>query len=133
MHDKDVNKIAECNLLHDIINPPKRAKKLNSHYSPILQGFMNTRKGKKRFKNLIILLYIGCSSTIVTGRLVGRINPEKYALIQRHTQAGNITTNLKVKVDLTLPTLSATNIVTWKFHVNDYDKGMCDMILRQYL
>ena len=23
IHDKEVNKISECNLLHDIINPPK--------------------------------------------------------------------------------------------------------------
>ena len=27
IHDKEVNKIAEFNLLHDIINLPKRAKK----------------------------------------------------------------------------------------------------------
>ena len=44
VHFKEVNKIFECNLLHDIINPPKRAKHLNSHYSPILLGCMNTRK-----------------------------------------------------------------------------------------
>ena len=25
IHDKVVNKITECNVLHDIINPPKRA------------------------------------------------------------------------------------------------------------
>ena len=49
IHKKELKNIAECNLLHDIINPPKRAKNLNSHYSPILQGFMNTRKGKDRF------------------------------------------------------------------------------------
>ena len=28
MHDNEVNNIAECNLLHDIINPPKRTKHL---------------------------------------------------------------------------------------------------------
>ena len=26
IHDKEVNKIAECNLLHDITNNPKRTK-----------------------------------------------------------------------------------------------------------
>ena len=26
INDKEVNKMAECNLLHDITNPPKRAK-----------------------------------------------------------------------------------------------------------
>ena len=46
IHDKEVNKISECNLLHDIINPPKRAKNLYSHYSPILNVCMNTRKGR---------------------------------------------------------------------------------------
>ena len=45
IHDNKVKNIAECNLLHDIINNPKRAKNINSHYSPILHGCMNTRKG----------------------------------------------------------------------------------------
>ena len=49
MHDEEVNKIAECNLLHDIINPPKRSKTFNSHYSPILHGFINTRHGRANF------------------------------------------------------------------------------------
>ena len=44
IHDKEVNKIAECNLIHDIINPSKNAKNVNSHYSPILHGCMNTKK-----------------------------------------------------------------------------------------
>ena len=30
-------------------NPPKCAKNLNMHYSPILHGCMNTIKGKARF------------------------------------------------------------------------------------
>ena len=46
IHDNKVNKITECNLLHDIINTPKRTKNVNSHYSPILHGCMNTRKGR---------------------------------------------------------------------------------------
>ena len=49
--------------------------------------------------------------------------------MQRHTQARNITTNLKVKVDFTLPALSAMNAVTWNFHVDDSSKGIYDMIL----
>ena len=56
IHDKEVNKISEYNLLHDIINPPKRTKKLNNHYSPILHGCMNTRKVKDKFKDFLILL-----------------------------------------------------------------------------
>ena len=50
IHNNEVNNIAECNLLHYIINPPKRAKTLNSHYSHIIHGCMNTRKGKSEFK-----------------------------------------------------------------------------------
>ena len=65
MHENEVNKIAECNLLHDIINPSKFNKKCNSHYSPVLHGCINTREGKAKFKNFPILLDSGCSSTIV--------------------------------------------------------------------
>ena len=50
IQDNKVNHIYECYLLHDIINPPKRTKNLNSHYSPILHVFNNTRKGKLKFK-----------------------------------------------------------------------------------
>ena len=70
INDDKVNKIAEWNLLHDIINPPKCTKNLNTHYSPILNGCMNTRHGREKFKNFWILLDSGCSSTIVMGRLV---------------------------------------------------------------
>ena len=56
IHNNEVNNIAERNLLHDIINTPRRAKKLNSHYSPILHGFMNTRKDKAGFKRFFVLL-----------------------------------------------------------------------------
>ena len=50
-------------------------------------------------------------------------------MMQSHTQAGNITTNSKVKVDFTLTALSAMNVVTWKCHVNDSAKGRYNMIL----
>ena len=70
---------------------------------------------------------------IVMGRLFEKLNPEKYAAIQWHKQDRNSTTNHKVKVDFTLPALSATNFVTWECHVNESVKGMYDMILGQYL
>ena len=44
IHNNEDNNIAECNLLHDIINPSKRAKILNVQYSHILHGCINTRK-----------------------------------------------------------------------------------------
>ena len=43
-HDNEVTNIDECNILNDIINPPKRAKNINIHYSPILHVCMNARK-----------------------------------------------------------------------------------------
>ena len=42
IHGNNVNKIFECNLLHDILNPPKCTKIFNSHYSPIMHECMNT-------------------------------------------------------------------------------------------
>ena len=75
IHDNEVNNISECNLLHDIINPPKRDKNLNSHYSPILHGCMNTRKGRAKFKNFRIILNSGFSYTVVTRILVEKLCP----------------------------------------------------------
>ena len=92
---------------------------------------MNTRKRKAKFNKFWILLDSGFTSTIAMGRLVKKINPDKNAVIQWHTLAGNITTNLKVTVDFTLSALSVANVMTWKFHVDDSNKGRYDMILGQ--
>ena len=94
---------------------------------------MNTRKGRAKFKKIYILLDSGCSSTILMGRLVKRLGLEKDAPMQWITQAVDITTNIKVKVDFTLPALSATNAVTWNCHVDDSAKGRYDMVLLQDL
>ena len=51
IHKNKVKNIAKCNILHDIINTPKCTKNLNSHYSSIIHGCMNTRKGKSELKN----------------------------------------------------------------------------------
>ena len=83
---------------------------------------MNTRKSKSKFKNSRILLEIVCSFTIVMGRLIEKLCPEKYAPMQWNTQAGDIRTNLKFKID-------ATNVVTWNFHVGDSAKVRYNMIL----
>ena len=66
---------------------------------------MNTRKGKAKFKNFLILLDSVCSSTIVIGGIVIKLILEEGKLMQWNPQAGNITTNIKVKVDFTLPHL----------------------------
>ena len=62
-------------------------------------------------------------------RLVKKLGLEKDAPVRWSTQAGNITSNIKVKVDFTLPELSATKFVTWNCHVDDSAKGRYDMIL----
>ena len=60
---------------------------------------MNTRKSREKFKNFRIILDSGFSSKIVMGRIFEKLYPEKYAVIQWHTQAVNMATNIKVKVD----------------------------------
>ena len=52
IHDNERNEIVEWNLLHDILNPSELTKKLNSHYSPILHGCMNTWKGRENLRTL---------------------------------------------------------------------------------
>ena len=59
IHENKVNKIAECNLLHIIINPSKRTKNLNIHYSHILHGYRNARKDRAKFNNFRVLLGSG--------------------------------------------------------------------------
>ena len=49
IHDKKLNNIDECKLLHVILNSYKRTKYINIHYSPILHGCMNMRGGKAKF------------------------------------------------------------------------------------
>ena len=129
IHDNEENNIAKCNLLHDMINPFKRAKNINIHCYPILHGCINTRKSRAKFKNLRIILNIGYSYTIVMIRLVEIIHPEMYTVMQCKTQVVDITTNIKVKVDSALPALSATNVVTWKCHVDDSARSRYNMIL----
>ena len=51
-HENEVKNIDEYNLLHNIINPPKQTKNTNIHYSPTLHGYMNTKRGRAKFKNL---------------------------------------------------------------------------------
>ena len=81
IHDNEVNKISEWNLLHDIINPPKCTHNLNWHYSTILDEWMDTRKGKSKFKKLLILLDSGYIYTIVIGRRVEKLHPDKYNMM----------------------------------------------------
>ena len=51
INDNEEKNISEWNLLHDIINPPKNSKNIDSHYSLILHPCMNTKKWKRSSKN----------------------------------------------------------------------------------
>ena len=64
---------------------------------------------------------------------IAKLNPKVVNVIQWHTQASSITTKLKVKIDFTLPELSAKTIMTWNCRVNDSVKGTYDMILGRYI
>ena len=64
---------------------------------------MNNKTSGTKFNNFRILLDSGCSSTILMGGVVEKLKPEKHDVMQWHTQARNITTNLNIKVDFTLP------------------------------
>ena len=59
---------------------------------------MNTQKGRENFKNFKILLGSGCSYTILMGRQTKNPNSKEDDVMQWHTQAGGITTNIKVKI-----------------------------------
>ena len=49
------------------------------------------------------------------GSLINKRIFKKDAVIQRHTQAGKISTNIKVNMEFTLTEIGATKTVTWKF------------------
>ena len=82
IHENKVNKISECNLLHDIINPSKCSKYINIYYSPIIDGCMNTRKSRAKFNKFRILLDSGCSSMIVMRRLITKLKSKEDDLTQ---------------------------------------------------
>ena len=66
-------------------------------------------------------------------RIIEKLNPKKDDVIQWKTQADNIITNLKVKIYFTSPELSTTNTMTWNCHVDEFSKGIYDIILGRYL
>ena len=70
---------------------------------------------------------------ILMMRIITKLNPRKKALLQCHAQAGNITTNINVRIDFNLPELSVTNILMWNFDVHDSATGKYEMILSRNL
>ena len=61
--------------------------------------------------------------------LVKKLHTDKDAVMQWHMQAGNITINPKIKLDLTLLALRTKHVLTWKCHVDESAEGRYDMIL----
>ena len=62
-----------------------------------------------------------------------KCTPKKDAVMQWHTQWVKITNSIRVKIDFTLPELTATKIMTWNFHVDESANIRYDMILGRYL
>ena len=93
----------ECNVLSYFLNITKRARTKNSHYSPIIQGCMNTRSGRAKFKNFQIILDNGRSSTIMMGKLASKLKSKETEKNMWETQSGKFTTSKKENVDFFLP------------------------------
>ena len=88
---------------------------------------MNTRKGKEKF-NFFHSIEKWMYFQDCNGKDNEKLVQEKDDPMQWNIHAWNITTNIKVKIDFTLPALSATNVMMWKCHADDSDKGRYDMI-----
>ena len=108
IHDDKVNNISRWKLLYGILNYFKSTKNINVHYSPILHGCMDTRRGKANLKNFRTLLGSGCSYNILRRGLINKLKTKKYVMMKWKAQAGNPTTNMKFKIYFALPELSAT-------------------------
>ena len=50
IHDNKIDNISERNVLHGKTNYSKCTKYINIHYSPILHGCMNKRRGGAKYK-----------------------------------------------------------------------------------
>ena len=103
INDNEVINIAEWNLPHDILNYSKQTKNVNSQYFHIIHGCMNTHRGELILKNFRMLLDSGCIYTIAIRMLITNLTTKKDDVFQRQTQAVNITTTTKAKIDFTLP------------------------------
>ena len=75
----------------------------------------------------------GCIYKIVMGTIIRKLTSKEDYVMQCYTQAGKITNNSKVKIGFTLPEFSATEIVTWIYHVDDSTKIRYDTILGRYM
>ena len=54
-------------------------------------------------------------------------------MTQWHTQSGNVTTSLKVKIFFTLPEFSATKIVIWNCHMDYLTKDLFQLNMTTFI
>ena len=80
-------------------------------------------------KKFQILLDNGSSSMTVMGNMTLKIKTKESEKTTWGTQARKFTTSKKVNVDFCLPEFIAMEIVTWKWHVDEYNNGKYDMLL----
>ena len=70
------------------------------YYYSILHGIINTCRGKAELKNFQIILYHGCSSTIIIHNMMSKLNLKKYISTQWQTKYEKLTTDNNIKVYL---------------------------------
>ena len=83
-----------------------------------MNACINTHRGKVKLKNFRILLDGVFCFNIVRRIIITKLKTKEDAVIIRHMQEHNLTTNLKVKIDSTLTSFRATKIVMWECHVD---------------
>ena len=89
------------------------------HFTPAMVCAINHGLGESKLSNLRILLDSGASSTILSGKYAKKLLQKMTKPQTWITQAGTIKTNKKSKVELILPELDMTKIVTWDCHMDD--------------
>ena len=124
--NSEINCINDYNILTNILRPDKQK---NQKY-PLLNyftGFYENPHKKSKIRIQLILNSGSISTNIMFNwcqNLNVKINTAKWK-----NQDEYLTTTKEVNVYFCLPEFSATKIVTWKCHVNDYIESRYDMIL----
>ena len=70
---------------------------------------------------------------ILTRRIISKLKTKEVAVIQWYTQAGNINTNLRVRIDFALPEFSAKKIMMWECYMDNSSKGIHGIFLGRYI
>ena len=98
----DISNKHECNVISNLLNPTKYAKP--NHSSLILLRCMNSRSGRWKFRNFMILLEH--SSKIFMDNLTSKLKQKEAATTMWETQSGIFKTLNKLNIDFCLPKFS---------------------------